>query len=127
MSLFDFAQNVLYNLRDEIENFEDGSGFCAIASIKLYEEIIKYYPESQVLFCVSEIRFPKGDHCYLEVDKHVLDITAEQFCDLDTNITFIKLELADKRVYNPIKKLDNVEEFKSFLRFRQWSDNEIEI
>ena len=117
------------DLRRESDYWHDGEGQCAIASVQLYNNLLSTYPNLEMKFCISNITLPLGQHCYLEVyldhDWYVLDITAEQFAALDTDLIFSLLNQCNPRYYNATIRFNTIIELQTFLRKQAWPVEEI--
>lgn len=80
-------------------------GACAIASFTMYKCLIKLGHKPKLIIAASD----DGDHCYLELNQHVIDLTATQFNMalpkvLITNIKYYTEVIPELQSYSVYKK-----------------------
>lgn len=101
-------------------------GMCASASAKLHQELQEVGVESKILYSCSETY---GDHCFVVVDGHIVDVTATQFEYFDFEPVVIrainKHDVGHYRFWRATQTFKNAIELINFQVANEWPEEQM--
>lgn len=102
---------------------KDLSGLCAIASGELHARL-KRNGISSTIVLYEGIGY---GHCFVEVENHVVDITATQFGEREKVCVKPVEEARAKDFWNSVHRFNSVKTLKKYQRKIGWPQEQVEM
>jgi hypothetical protein len=123
---WDKVYSIASNLREELEciaNDKVLQGYCAIASGSLHKKLREAGIPSTIHVKSTEI----GSHCFVVVDKRVVDVTATQFREFAELPVLIKSlrSMRTHKFYSRSLSFNDIESLYRYQVKQGWPDEQV--